>query len=102
MNSPDDIHAAVKELRRHLGESQQAFAHRMGTAIRTIARWEKGRTPEARALMALAQVATKAMRRDLMMKFCQALLQKLGIPAEDIAQAAEAALALVEKKEPKP
>jgi DNA-binding transcriptional regulator YiaG len=36
---------AVRELRQTLHESQQSFAYRMQTAVRTIARYETVRPP---------------------------------------------------------
>ncbi len=32
----------VRELRRHLGESQAAFAERIGTRQQTVSEWETG------------------------------------------------------------
>jgi DNA-binding transcriptional regulator YiaG len=45
-----DLCVAVRELRRVLGESQQAFAYRVKTAIRTIERWETVRPRKGRML----------------------------------------------------
>jgi len=48
---------AVRKLRTALGESQQAFAYRMKTAIRTIARYEASTPPKGKALAELFWVA---------------------------------------------
>lgn len=61
---------AVRELRQVLGETQQDFAYRMNTAIRTIARWETIRPPKAAdTLNALADLAAKHDRYDLVNTF---------------------------------
>ena len=61
MNTTD----AVKALRCHLGESQQAFATRLGLSIRAIANYEKDRTPSSLALGRLIKDAHEAGREDL-------------------------------------
>jgi len=55
----DQLVAATKRLRKLLGESQQAFATRLGLSIRTIANYEGGRRPSGKSLLALANTATK-------------------------------------------
>lgn len=69
---------AVRELRTALGESQQAFAYRMKTAIRTIARYETVRPPKGRALAELQQVATDTGHQKLANIFNDALIAELG------------------------
>jgi len=69
---------AVRELRTALGESQQAFAYRMKTAIRTIARYETVRPPKGRALAELQQVATDTGHQKLASIFKDALIAELG------------------------
>ncbi len=69
---------AVRELRTALGESQQAFAYRMKTAIRTIARYETVRPPKGRALAELQQVATDTGHQKLANIFKDALIAELG------------------------
>lgn len=52
------IREAVRELRARLGDTQQAFAHRMGWAISTVVRYELSREPRGKALMALRDLAS--------------------------------------------
>jgi transcriptional regulator with XRE-family HTH domain len=69
---------AVRELRISLGESQQAFAYRMKTAIRTIARYETVRPPKGTALADLYRVATETGHPKLANVFANALQAELG------------------------
>jgi transcriptional regulator with XRE-family HTH domain len=55
---------AVIALREALGQTQQAFAHKMKTAIVTIARWETSQPPHGQALLRLAEVAKQAWLKD--------------------------------------
>lgn len=68
---------AVKELRRHTGESQQIFATRLGLSVRAISNYETKRPPTGRALVALAHAAAEAGRHDLAYVFTRALMQEL-------------------------
>jgi transcriptional regulator with XRE-family HTH domain len=56
---------AVKALRGHLNESQQAFATRLGLSIRAVANYEKDRTPSGLALERLMRAAHESNREDL-------------------------------------
>jgi len=49
--------SAVRQLRKALGETQEQFARRMGTTVRTIARWEGPRPPTGQALIRLEHMA---------------------------------------------
>jgi hypothetical protein len=60
-----------------LQESQQAFAYRMKSAVRTIARYETVRPPRGSVLAQLEGVALEAGRADLATVFRQALAQEL-------------------------
>lgn len=51
---------AVRGLREVLGESQEAFARRIGVAVRTVARWETVRPPKD--LLTLVDLAELALR----------------------------------------
>src|SRR4029078_7687539 len=73
---------AVRELRQTLQESQQAFAYRMKSAVRTIARYETVRPPRGSVLAQLEGVALEAGRADLATVFRQALAQELGSPSQ--------------------
>ena len=70
---------AVRELRKHLSESQQAFATRLGLSIRALANYEKDRAPTGKALAALAHTAAEAGRHDLSYEFMRALARELGL-----------------------
>lgn len=70
---------AVKGLRAHFGESQQAFATRFGVSIRSIANYEKDRKPEGRVLAMFAKAASDAKRGDLVHEFMTALGTDLGL-----------------------
>lgn len=69
---------AVTELRRRLGDSQQAFATRLGLSIRAIGNYEKDRNPTGRALAQLERAATDAGHSDLAARFRDALADELG------------------------
>ena len=75
----DHLISAVRELRQQLGDSQQAFANRLGLSIRAIAYYEKDRRPTGMALAALGKAAKAAERRDLVNTFMTALSDELGI-----------------------
>ncbi len=70
---------AVKGLRAHFGESQQAFATRFGLSIRSIANYERDRKPEGRVLALFAKAASDAKRGDLVGEFMLALGNDLGL-----------------------
>ena len=51
----------VRQLRRHLGETQAAFADRLGTNQQTVSEWERGaRQPRRMARRLLYLVAEQA------------------------------------------
>jgi len=70
---------AVRELRSHLGESQQTFSNRLGLSIATIVKYEAGREPTGRALLGLAHTAREAGRHDLASVFMRTLVRSLGL-----------------------
>ena len=72
------ISEAVRSLRVELGESQQAFAYRMKTAIRTIARYETTRPPKGKALSEFYRVANEIGNQDLATVFRNALTAEMG------------------------
>lgn len=57
---------AVKALREHFGESQQAFSNRLGISLRAIANYEKDQIPSTLALDRLSEFAREAERDDLL------------------------------------
>lgn len=80
--SPREMSAsgATRELRRHLGESQRAFAARLGLSIKAVAKYEKSRKPGAKALFALIEAARRAGRLDLWNAFSRALNNEIDVP----------------------
>lgn len=75
----DRVVKGVKELRQYLGDSQQAFANRLGLSIRAIANYEKDRRATGMALISLARAASDAGKEDLMNTFMEALMNELGL-----------------------
>jgi transcriptional regulator with XRE-family HTH domain len=75
----DLVVGAVKTLRHELGDSQQAFANRLGLSIRAIANYEKDRRPTGMALASLARAASDARKQDLINTFMSALVEELGL-----------------------
>jgi len=75
----DPVVGAVKALRHELGDSQQAFANRLGLSIRAIANYEKDRKPTGMALASLARAATDARKQNLVNTFMSALVDELGL-----------------------
>ena len=62
----DSVGARLRDLRRHLGLSQEQLARRLGVSFATVNRWESGRTRiSAKSLTALAELeATVAAAED--------------------------------------
>ena len=57
---------AVRELRKALGESQQAFSNRLGLSLSSIAHYEGGhRSPEYVVAQRLFRLACEVGRQDL-------------------------------------
>ena len=81
-----EIAKALTELRAHLGESQQAFATRMGLSVRGVANYEKDRIPEPGILTSLAKTAQDAERPDLAQVFFVALLKQAGLGDQNMVQ----------------
>lgn len=73
----DDLIAAVTQLRSTLGDSQQAFANRLGLSFRAIANYEKGRRPTGRVLYQLANLAHESGRKDLAQVFAGVFSQEV-------------------------
>jgi transcriptional regulator with XRE-family HTH domain len=74
-----NLATAIKELRTQHGDSQQAFAARMGLSIRAIANYEKDRVPTLSVLARLAQVARQADRQDLEGVFAESIANQIGL-----------------------
>jgi len=71
---------AVRELRVSLGESQQVFAYRIKSAIRSVARWESVRPPKGKTLALLERIARENGQPQLAKRFQDALVQELQVP----------------------
>ena len=52
----ESVAARLRLLRSSLGLSQEQLARRLGVSFATVNRWESGRTPSARAAVALAEL----------------------------------------------
>src|SRR5258705_11906762 len=74
------VPAAVRALRKSLGESQQQFAYRMDAAIRTLARYETTRPPKGKTLAHLKRIAMENGREDLAEVFAEGLAKELQVP----------------------
>jgi transcriptional regulator with XRE-family HTH domain len=77
------LNAAVKELRRALGLSQQAFATQLKLSIPAVVNYEKDRAPSARALAQLEQLASDNDHPELARIFRDALGSELGFGMSD-------------------
>jgi transcriptional regulator with XRE-family HTH domain len=69
---------AVKKLRLALGETQEAFAKRLGTAKSTLVRYESIRPPHAKVLAQLAHIAETNKQPHLEAVFHKALAAETG------------------------
>lgn len=81
---------AIKELRTHLGESQQEFSNRLGVVVRTVARYELEKPPRTDALLNLAAVAEAAGRNDLATVFRRARARFFWTRVENVNREAGA------------
>lgn len=73
------ISEAVIRLREALGENQQQFANRLGTAITTIARYETSRPPSGQILLYLARLAVEYDRHEEAILFRESFQQSAGL-----------------------
>lgn len=71
--------SAVRELRKRLGDTQQAFAVRLGLSISAVTNYEKTRPPEAKSLARMACAAQSINARDLERAFLSLLAKELGV-----------------------
>jgi transcriptional regulator with XRE-family HTH domain len=79
-----DLAKAVRDLRSLTGDSQQAFASRLGLSMRAIANYEKDRIPTGRALYQLSILARELDRPDLADGFSSALSAQLKDTVEPL------------------
>lgn len=73
----DDVVSAVRELRKTLGDSQQAFAGRLGLSVRAVANYESNRRPGASVLLGLATLAQQHKLSKLESVFSTAYAQRM-------------------------
>jgi transcriptional regulator with XRE-family HTH domain len=78
---PCIVSVAVRGLRNSLDETQHQFANRLGTSIRTIARWETRYPPRGKALGALLNLAHNQKQFELALVFDRAQSGKLSVGA---------------------
>jgi transcriptional regulator with XRE-family HTH domain len=78
------VHEAVRELRRVLGQSQQAFASGIGVSIRSVASWENDQRPGSQALEKLRLAARSAGDLDLVAVFARAVVEGLRFGAIEL------------------
>jgi transcriptional regulator with XRE-family HTH domain len=92
-----DVQEAVRELRRALGDTQQAFAQRLGLSIRAVANYEKDRQPDAKSLMLLARAARETDREDLVEQFAQRFRKEMNDPNAQMSLITDKEIALKEE-----
>ena len=88
----NQISEAVRKLRTELGESQQAFAYRLQSAVRTIARWETVRPPRGAELGRFYHLAINHKYAELADVFARAMELELDMRAERIPRTMEESL----------
>lgn len=90
------VSQALIELRKLIGETQQQFANRLGTAITTIARYETTRPPRGRVLVRLEQIARSKGHKKCARAFRSALEKEFGVQAPAIRVARKGRVPLLE------
>jgi transcriptional regulator with XRE-family HTH domain len=90
------VSQALIELRKLLGETQQQFANRLGTAITTIARYETTRPPRGRVLVRLEQIARSEGHKNCARAFRSALEKEFGVQAPAVRIARKRRVSLLE------
>ena len=75
----EPITAAIREIRKHFGQSQEAFADRLGLSLRALASYESGdRKPTLPGMIQLMKTADAGGRTDLGTVFQKAAEKELG------------------------
>lgn len=77
------IQSAVRTLRAHFGESQEAFARRVARTTRTVARWERTAPPTGQALVTLFELADREGLLALAAQFRRFLEADINIPLRE-------------------
>jgi DNA-binding transcriptional regulator YiaG len=54
----------VRKVRQALGETQRAFAERVGVATNTVTRWENGQVPVGKTAAILIRLLGKLHRKE--------------------------------------
>jgi transcriptional regulator with XRE-family HTH domain len=73
------VNDAIRELRKHVGKTQQIFATELGISISSLSNYEREREPEPKQLFRFERAAADAGRSDLSMVFRDALEKSLGV-----------------------
>ena len=76
---PNPMGSAVRALRLALKETQEQFARRIHTTLRTVARYEAGAPPNSKVLAQLERLALELEVMDAAITFREALWSDLGI-----------------------
>src|SRR5260370_28568989 len=84
-HSLKQITSAIKDLRRKLGDTQPAFASRLGLSVSAIEIYEKDRKPTLRVLAQLMRLAHSHGFIELATAFQEELEKELGHPVLRIA-----------------
>jgi transcriptional regulator with XRE-family HTH domain len=79
------VTSAVRSLRTRLGDTQQKFAARIGSAISTVVRYELNRPPRGKVLAQLEKLASDHGFDEEAAVFRKALAQELGMPEPNIS-----------------
>ncbi len=78
---------AVRQLRERLGDTQQAFATRLGLSISAITNYERERIPSGRSLVQMMHVSDAHEHADLAQIFQDELSEQLGyrVPRQGVS-----------------
>lgn len=75
----NQIRRALIDLRKSIGESQEQFARRLKTTVRTVSRYETTRVPKGIVLSRLQAIATATGNEQCSAIFRNALAKELGL-----------------------
>lgn len=69
----------VLSMRKHLGDSQQAFSNRLGVSVGTVSKWETGRfTPDPQMMVRLSKLAEENGLPEAAAAFDNELIGSIG------------------------
>lgn len=80
--TPPELSEACRRLRKVTGDSQQAFATRLGLSIRAIVNYENGRKPSPESLAVMAHMAAAYLELELAHTFWISLPRLLQYPPD--------------------